>query len=186
MNSNVVLAPGHTKLYIPPEPQEIGSTLQQLLKALVFLHTNLVAHRDLKPDNVLLGSETGPKTWKLDFNLACDFDPEGRMSEMVGSKPFAAPEVYEEDYTEKCDLYSMGILFIALVTGKLYDEHQKAPAEQKRLFNASRWLDRAGPGALELAKQMIAPEAERCSAQEALEMSLFSERASPGACCVIH
>ena len=25
----------------------------------------------------LLGSETGPKTWKLDFNLACDFDPEG-------------------------------------------------------------------------------------------------------------
>ena len=31
---------------------------------------------------------------------------------------------------EKCDLYSMGILFIALVTGKLYDEHQKAPAEQ--------------------------------------------------------
>ena len=31
---------------------------------------------------------------------------------------------------------------------------------QKRLFNASRWLDRAGPGALELAKQMIAPEAD--------------------------
>eukprot|EP00913_Durusdinium_trenchii_P002012 g1859.t1 len=88
-------------VYEPPEPSEVRNTMHQLLTALNFLHGNLVAHRDIKPDNVLLSSRGRWKTWKLaDFNLACEFEPKSPMTETVGSRPFTAPEVYEGHYTE--------------------------------------------------------------------------------------
>lgn len=42
------------------------------------------------------------------------------MTEYAGTRPYMAPEVKEFEYNEKCDLYSMGVLFIALVHGKTY------------------------------------------------------------------
>lgn len=42
--------------------------MQQLLSGLEFLHTNLVMHRDLKPDNVLVSSRGEVKI--TDFGLA--------------------------------------------------------------------------------------------------------------------
>eukprot|EP00913_Durusdinium_trenchii_P003579 g3311.t1 len=110
----------------------------------------------LLADNVLLTSRT---QWKLaDFNLATTFDPNEYMAEHVGTTPFKAPEVEDMKYTEKCDIYSMGILFIALATGKRYwrpesleDEEDKLVAEE--LLSEKTWKDaELGKPALDFAK----------------------------------
>lgn len=44
---------GGMKCYLKPSTWEIWNALQQLLSAVSFLHENQVAHRDIKPDNVL-------------------------------------------------------------------------------------------------------------------------------------
>ena len=65
--------------------------------------------------------QSARQQWKLaDFNLACEFQPGEPMTEYAGTRPYMAPEVKEFEYNEKCDLYSMGVLFIALVHGKTY------------------------------------------------------------------
>lgn len=46
----------------------LQDVMQQLLCGLDFLHTNLVVHRDLKPDNILVSSSGGVKI--ADFGLA--------------------------------------------------------------------------------------------------------------------
>ncbi|CAK8985311.1 unnamed protein product [Durusdinium trenchii] len=113
------------KVYIRPDCIDIQSAMRQVLDAVKFLHANCVAHRDIKPGNVLLASG---QRWKLaDFNLSTNFQPGGYMVDHVGTRPFKAPEVPNKCYTEKCDIYSMGILFIALVTGRNYWRPEDRP-----------------------------------------------------------
>ncbi|CAK9003944.1 unnamed protein product [Durusdinium trenchii] len=107
---------GGKKQYVRPSSWDIASTMLQIFSAVAFLHESQVAHRDIKPDNVLLS--TGER-WKLaDFGLASRFKSGSYMEEVVGTQPFKAPEVEKGYYTEKCDVYSTGVLFIALATGK--------------------------------------------------------------------
>lgn len=73
----------------------------QLISAVEFLHTNGVAHRDLKLENVLLDASDTCKV--CDFGLAHVYDtvsPDGsidtsaRLREVCGSKSYCAPEVF--------------------------------------------------------------------------------------------
>lgn len=177
--------------YRTPSRTEVAESLSQLLMAVNFLHENQVAHRNIKPCNVLLSSK---RTWKLaNFNLACGFDPGHHMSERVGSLPYRAPEIDQREYTEKCDIYSTGVLFIAFVRGKEYvrplleDIKGSKGTEAEELLNEKTWTSTVGSGALSLAKHMISLEEARCDAEEALRnpwlMQNLGSRA--GLCCVV-
>ena len=79
---------------------------------------NRVAHRDLKLDNILLKkNEKGQNIWKLiDYgvskqlpNLSLEY------TTFVGCICYIAPEILEEKpYTNKCDLWSLGIIIYCL------------------------------------------------------------------------
>ncbi|CAK9040729.1 Calcium/calmodulin-dependent protein kinase type 1G (CaM kinase I gamma) (CaM kinase IG) (CaM-KI gamma) (CaMKI gamma) (CaMKIG) (CaMK-like CREB kinase III) (CLICK III) [Durusdinium trenchii] len=165
--------------YCGPQAWESALILHQMLKAVNFLHENSVAHRDIKPGNLLLSKST----WKLaDFNLACEFDPRGQMTEEVGTRGYAAPEVHEQCYTEKCDLYSIGVTFMKLVIGSRPGDEEK----EVGLLDQKVWRNAAGHGALELTKQMLAPEPQRCDAEEALKNPWLMQHVGGNAgCCVI-
>lgn len=181
--------------YSRPDDFFLASTLDQLLSAVEFLHQNRVAHRDIKPDNVLQSSK---QQWKLaDFNLACEFVPGESMTEYAGSDPYMAPEVKALKYNEKCDLYSMGVLFTALVHGKHYyrpeeitdsDEARqgKKRNEAVELLSEQRWkaagLNRE---AWRLVQEMLAPQALRCDAQQALSHPWLKQYEAGGACCTV-
>ncbi|CAL1143353.1 unnamed protein product [Cladocopium goreaui] len=164
MRSRVEKCDG-ASIYCPPGRHEIARSLFQLLSAVSFLHQN--------EDNVLLSG----RTWKLaDFNLACNFGSRTRkvMRSKAGTRPFMAPEVLEKgrSYTEKCDIYSLGVLFIALRTGQHYWHPESCEDEQgaevaRSLLTEERWQG-MGRGALPFAVEMISPEADRCDAEEAL------------------
>ncbi|CAK9079136.1 Peptidyl-prolyl cis-trans isomerase CYP59 (AtCYP59) (PPIase CYP59) (Cyclophilin-59) [Durusdinium trenchii] len=157
MNSKVERY-GPAKVYHAPSPEELGSTVQQVLLAVQFLHEKLIAHRDINPSNVLLSLR---QQWKLaDFNLACEFNPNLPMTDTVGTQPYAAPEVYQKSYTAKCDVYSLGVLFIALVMGPIGGDGLREVPES--LLEESAWYRKCGQGGLAFAQAMIVPEPERC------------------------
>ncbi|KAL6549492.1 Leucine-rich repeat receptor-like serine threonine tyrosine-protein kinase [Orobanche hederae] len=88
------------------------------------LHMNQsprIIHRDLKPANVLLDDEMEARI--SDFGLAKavpDFNTHVTSSNVAGTVGYIAPEYYHTfKFTDKCDMYSFGVLLGVLVTGKL-------------------------------------------------------------------
>ena len=120
----------------------------QLADALTYLHTRnpAIAHRDLKPDNVLLTSNDDIKL--ADFGLAREYvsmrlgPPVGGqswiaqyttyMASQVGTPSFMAPEVLTEHYTLKADVFSLGLIFYAIL------EQRYIPHGTGKFFGAFR------------------------------------------------
>jgi serine/threonine protein kinase len=88
------------------------------------MHSLGVAHRDLKPDNIMLKEPWSPKpgavpTLKIiDFGSATFCLAHETMKGHVGTKFFSAPEVLRRKrYTKKCDVWSVGVLLMVLLKG---------------------------------------------------------------------
>ena len=92
--------------------------MQQILSALVYLHDRKIAHRDLKPENLLMSSPSAEASIKvIDFGSSHVFTPGEVMTQRVGTPYYIAPEVLRHQYTEKCDLWSAGVIMYILLCG---------------------------------------------------------------------
>jgi protein-serine/threonine kinase len=104
---------------------EANCYFRQLLQGLAYLHQTGVAHRDLKPDNLLLTQKGCLKI--ADFgNAECFRLPwEKRIrltSGLCGSFPYISPEQYsiDEKYFDACavDVWAAGIVYMDMRTGR--------------------------------------------------------------------
>jgi len=90
----------------------------QILQGLVYLHGHNppVIHRDLKCDNIFIHGVSG--VVKIgDLGLARLMEENLSMCHTcIGTPEFMAPELYNESYNEKVDIYSFGMLILELVT----------------------------------------------------------------------
>lgn len=90
-----------------------------MLSAVAFLHSRSICHRDLKLENWVL--ESGKDVWSplklIDFGLSTHFSRGQRLSRVVGSSYYVAPEVLKKSYTEACDLWSLGVIVYMLLSG---------------------------------------------------------------------
>lgn len=95
---------------------------KQVLEAVRYAHENLVIHRDLKPDNILV-DESG-KIKVLDFGISKLLEDEDNLSlTKTGARlltpKYAAPEqIKETNITTATDLYSLGVIFYELLSNK--------------------------------------------------------------------
>lgn len=96
-----------------------AKTVAQMLSAVAFLHSRYICHRDLKLENWVL--ESGKDVWSpiklIDFGLSTHYTPGHRLSRVVGSSYYVAPEVLKKSYTEACDLWSLGVIVYMLLSG---------------------------------------------------------------------
>ncbi|KAM4530086.1 cyclin-dependent kinase 6 [Odontesthes bonariensis] len=91
----------------------IKDVMLQLLRGLDFLHTNLVLHRDLKPDNVLVSSRGEIKI--ADFGLARMHAFNIALTPGVVTLWYRAPEVLLNSvYMSSVDMWSAGCIFAEL------------------------------------------------------------------------
>ena len=100
------------------EIKEIFEILSQLNNTFRILKEKKMAHRDLKLDNILLKkNEKGQNIWKLiDYGVS-KILPSLKINytTFVGTLGFIAPEILNNiPYTNKCDLWSLGIIIYYL------------------------------------------------------------------------
>lgn len=92
----------------------------QACRGLKYLHDSFVTHRDIKPDNILLASDSTDALLKIsDFGLSKHFQFNA-MKTVCGTQLYLAPEVlFGGVYTNKVDIWSMGCLLFAMLSGSL-------------------------------------------------------------------
>jgi len=92
--------------------------VQQMMRAVNYMHQNYIMHRDLKPENWLLASEDPKSELKLiDFGLSKRFSPGEFASTKAGTPYYVAPEVLEGRYAEQSDIWSVGVIMYILLCG---------------------------------------------------------------------
>lgn len=95
-----------------------------IASGLEYLHTDhnpRIIHRDLKPGNILLDDEMEARI--ADFGLAKalpESDTHASTTNVAGTMGYIAPEYYlTTKFTDKCDVYSFGIVLAVVVMGKM-------------------------------------------------------------------
>lgn len=110
----------------------VESVLIQVADALAYAHSSGVVHRDIKPDNVLIDSETGRAT-VTDFGIARALEGGSRLTLTgiaVGTPAFMSPEqaTGEREIDGRSDVYSLGIMGYLMLAGRLPFEATSTPA----------------------------------------------------------
>ncbi|ONI26671.1 hypothetical protein PRUPE_1G038800 [Prunus persica] len=95
---------------------EAASVMTQLMLAVAHCHRLGVAHRDIKPDNILFDGRDRLRL--ADFGSAETFGDGETMSGLVGTPYYVAPElVAGREYGEKVDVWSSGVVLYIMLAG---------------------------------------------------------------------
>src|SRR6202158_6129045 len=104
-------------------PLEISQAIAyaiEIARALGAAHERQIVHRDVKPQNVLIGAEGGAKI--TDFGIARTLTEEGLTvpGRVLGSTDYVSPEqALGQPVTGQSDLYSLGIVLYEMLTGEV-------------------------------------------------------------------
>lgn len=94
--------------------QKAAQIFYQILSGVNYLHKHNIVHRDLKPENILFDDET---IKIIDFGSSKSFHPKKTMKACHGTPYYIAPEVLIGNYSEKCDVWSCGVILYILLSG---------------------------------------------------------------------
>jgi len=103
----------------PLTTEQILSIVRQVAEGLDYAHRNQVIHRDLKPANILVTEDERAKI--TDFGIAKVLAREGvaRTVGIMGTPSYMSPEqVRGGEVDARADIFSLGIIFFTMLTGK--------------------------------------------------------------------
>merc|ERR1719454_813507 len=137
--------------------------LQQMIRALFYMHENHIMHRDLKPENFLLQTKDPIEKSSLkiiDFGLSCKFDANTVATTKAGTPYYVAPQVLAGKYDQASDMWSVGVIMYVLLCGypPFYGETDADVLTKVRLgnftFNAADWKN-VSDDAKDLIKKLL-------------------------------
>jgi calcium-dependent protein kinase len=153
---------------------DAAEIIKQVLSAVSYCHAKKICHRDLKPENLLLDSKTNKTIKVIDFGTSQKLDKNSKMDKPFGTAYYIAPEVLDSQYTEKCDVWSIGVILYILLSGHppFDGKDDKEIVKKVRMGTYSttgQEFKNISADAIDLIKKMLTydPKA-RCSAQNAI------------------
>jgi len=163
--------------------------MRQLLQSLFLLHCSQIVHRDIKLSNLMFRSRSKESLDLVinDFGLAIDITEQGeQLFTRCGTPGYMAPEIFEMRIGDKlentaCDIFSAGVIFHILVTGKgIFEGETKEDIlvnNSKMNFNLSHEIiNSMGEDCFDLLRRMLTINPmERVTAKDALKHSYFQE-----------
>jgi predicted Ser/Thr protein kinase len=120
------------------QPAQALQIVPQICEALQFAHEEGIVHRDIKPENILLDRKGRVKI--ADFGLAkllgrsADSHLTGPY-QVMGTMHYMAPEQVDNplQVDHRADIYSLGVVFYEMLTGKLPLGRFAAPSQSVKL-----------------------------------------------------
>ena len=108
---------------------------QQLINALFYLHSQNIAHRDIKIDNMLLDRNRDLKL--VDFGLSTKYPDDNLLDQPCGTVVYAAPEVLQgrEYHGMLADVWSSGIVLYGMLSGYLPFGEQDDDINRDNIIN---------------------------------------------------
>lgn len=162
---------------------EVQCYIVQLIKALKYLHSHRVIHRDLKLGNLFLTDKMELKVG--DFGLATKLDFEGERKRTVcGTPNYIAPEILDgkTGHSYEVDTWSLGVIVYTLIIGKPPFETRDVKTTYKRIkMNAYTFPDNAiiSEAAKNLISQILVSDpAKRPTLDQILTHDFFNQGTS--------
>ncbi|VDN59635.1 unnamed protein product [Dracunculus medinensis] len=109
----------------------------EIALALNYLHGEMIMHRDVKPENILLDDQGHAHL--TDFNLATRLSPKTLATSFSGTRPYMAPEVIMSSlgiaagYDHRVDWFSLGVCFYEMLMGRRPYEYNASLTSQQVL-----------------------------------------------------
>jgi len=153
-----------------PLPEKLARVfMSQILCGVDFMHRQGVAHRDLKPQNVLLVNDEGTTSEGFvckiaDFGLSNDMTPGEMLKTICGTPTYAAPEItLGQKYDGVAvDLWSLGCILVFMLSGQPAFKADSQPELFQKIQSASFLVPQfCSPEASDLVHKLIALKPSR-------------------------
>jgi len=163
---------------------EAADAISQILLGVSYLHAHDIIHRDLKLENVMYKDEECTHLKLIDFGMATRWEGHGEkkpLTKRCGTPAFMSPEMWNRSYTDKADMWAVGLIAFELLTGssphcgrgKQYMKNVKAG----NIYYGSRF-QRLSHDAQDFVRSLLRYSPElRPSAAAALEHPFLAKRA---------
>ena len=175
--------------------KQICIIMYQIISGVLYLHENNIMHRDLNMDNILVDHiEKDLMTAEpyffikiVDFGSSKIITKNKKENQIIGTDFYIAPEVIKQNYNEKCDMWSIGVILYFLIAKK----PPFAGDEPKKIFekitneeynkHSRKLLDCSNEVRDLLNKLLDKNVSKRLSAKEALKHPWFINYNGQGA-----
>ena len=162
--------------------------MYQIFSAINYAHNMNIIHRDLKPENILIVNRNKKNNYPNikvgDFGMIKLLPKNTKQNKIIRSLFYVAPEVFKNNYNEKCDIWSCGVIMYTLLSNnKPFDgknEDEIISKIEKGEFDLkSQPFDKISDNAKDLIQKLLIMDTEkRINAQEALNHIWFKENRS--------
>ena len=98
--------------------RKAGIIFNQLLSAINHLHKKNIVHRDIKPENIVLTEANQNDIFIKLIDFGTSITIQGKnLTQELGTIYYIAPEVFMNNYNEKADIWSCGIILYTMLCG---------------------------------------------------------------------
>lgn len=137
--------------------------IAQMASALKYLHKKHVIHRDIKPENILVGLHGEIKISDFGWSVHA---PNNRRNTMCGTLDYLPPEMIkpgreENWYSEKVDLWSLGVLTYEFLVGEAPFEDTPVMTQRRIARGEMTIPGSVSPEARDLIKRLLQLDPEK-------------------------